>query len=187
MEKSKLKELVKQVMSEYLDEMSTTGATGVILGKKFLKPKGLDEVVGYETKKAFSKPSKKEQNTPAGFEKMPKSGKAYTDIGYTQVKLSDRLNSKDLWDGESLTEARYSTFKKEIKTRTPQQQLHEGVKAIQRRLDEINRLVEFTARMKAELKENDEGVMYLERTRKSLTKINEKIQEINEKINNLTE
>jgi methyl-accepting chemotaxis protein len=41
--------------------------------------------------------------------------------------------------------------------------------------------------MKAELKENDEGVMYLERTRKSLDKINEKIQEINEKINNLTE
>ena len=46
---------------------------------------------------------------------------------------------------------------------------------------------EFTSRMKAELKENDEGVMYLERTRKSLTRINERIQEINEKINNLTE
>jgi hypothetical protein len=43
MEKSKLKELVKQVMSEYLDEMSTTGAAGVILGKKAFKPKGLDE------------------------------------------------------------------------------------------------------------------------------------------------
>ena len=38
-----------------------------------------------------------------------------------------------------------------------------------------------------ELKENDEGVMYLERTRKSLNRINEKIQEINTKINNLTE
>jgi tetrahydromethanopterin S-methyltransferase subunit G len=126
MEKSKLKELVKQVISEYLDEMSTSGAAGGYLGKKAFKPK-------------------------------------------------------------SLNEARYSTFKKEIKTRTPQQQLHEGVKAIQRRLDEINRLVEFTSRMKAELKENDEGVMYLERTRKSLTRINERIQEINEKINNLTE
>jgi tetrahydromethanopterin S-methyltransferase subunit G len=187
MEKNKLKELVKQVFTEYLDEMSTSGATGVILGKKAFKPKELDESVGYQTPKAFDKSSKKEQNTPAGFEKMPKSGKAYTDIGYKQVKLSDRLNSKDLWAGESLNEARYSTFKKEIKTRTPQQQLHEGVKAIQRRLDEINRLVEFTSRMKAELKENDEGVMYLERTRKSLTRINEKIQEINEKINNLTE
>ncbi len=187
MEKNKLKELVKQVMSEYLDEMSTSGAAGGYLGKFAFKPKELDEAMVYRTPKAFSKPSKKEQNTPAGFEKMPKSGKAYTDIGYTQVKLSDRLNSKDLWAGESLNEARYSTFKKEIKTRTPQQQLHEGVKAIQRRLDEINRLVEFTSRMKAELKENDEGVMYLERTRKSLTRINEKIQEINEKINNLTE
>ena len=187
MERSKLKELVKQVMSEYLDEMSTSGAAGGYLGKKAFKPKELDEAVGYSTPKTFDKSSKKEQNTPAGFEKMPKSGKAYTGIGYKQLKLSDRLNSKDLWAGESLTEARYSTFKKEVKTRTPQQQLHEGVKAIQRRLDEINRLVEFTARMKAELKENDEGVMYLERTRKSLTKINEKIQEINTKINNLTE
>jgi len=187
MEKSKLKELVKQVISEYLDEMSTSGGAGAYLTKYAFKPKELDEAMGYKTLKAFSKPTKKEQNTPAGFEKMPKSGKAYTDIGYKQVKLSDRLNSKDLWAGESLTEARYSTFKKEIKTRTPQQQLHEGVKAIQRRLDEINRLVEFTSRMKAELKENDEGVMYLERTRKSLTRINEKIQEINEKINNLTE
>jgi tetrahydromethanopterin S-methyltransferase subunit G len=187
MERNKLKELVKQVFNEYLDEMSTSGNAGAYLTKYAFKPKELDEAMVYRTPKAFSKPTKKEQNTPTGFEKMPKSGKAYTDIGYTQVKLSDRLNSKDLWAGESLTEARYSTFKKEIKTRTPQQQLHEGVKAIQRRLDEINRLVEFTARMKAELKENDEGVMYLERTRKSLTRINEKIQEINEKINNLTE
>lgn len=186
MEKNKLKELVKQVISEYLDEMSTSGNAGGYLSKFAFKSKGLDEAVGYETKKAFSKPSKKEQNTPAGFEEMPKSGKIYLKLGYKQVKLSDRLNSKDLWAGESLTEARYSTFKKEIKTRTPQQQLHEGVKAIQCRLDEINRLIEFTARMKAELKENDEGVMYLERTCKSLTRINEKIQEINEKINNLT-
>jgi hypothetical protein len=168
MEKNKLKELVKQVFKEYLDEISTSSGAGAYLTKYAFKPK-------------------KEQNTPTGFEKMPKSGKAYTNIGYKQVKPSDRLNSKDLWAGEHLNEARYSTFKKEVKTRTPQQQLHEGVKAIQRRLDEINRLVEFTTRMKAELKENDEGVMYLERTRKSLNKINEKIQEINTKINNLTE
>jgi len=126
MEKNKLKELVKQVMFEYLEEMSTSGAAG-----------------GYLTKYAFK--------------------------------------------SKNLNEARYSTFKKEVKTRTPQQQLHEGVKAIQRRLDEINRLVEFTTRMKDELKENNEGIIYLERTCKSLNKINEKIQEINTKINNLTE
>ena len=59
--------------------------------------------------------------------------------------------------------------------------MHEGVKAIQRKLDEINKLVEFTIRMKSELKENEESVTYLERTLKSLNKINEKIQEINTK------
>lgn len=187
MEKNKLKELVKQVFKEYLDEMSTSGGVGGYLTKFAFKPKDLDEAVAYSTPKAFNTVSKKEQDTPTGFEKMPKSGKVYLKLGYKQIKPSDRLNSKDLWAGEHLNEARYSTFKKEVKTRTPQQQLHEGVKAIQRRLDEINRLVEFTARMKAELKENDEGVMYLERTRKSLDKINEKIQEINTKINNLTE
>ncbi len=187
MEKNKLKELVKQVISEYLDEMSTSAGVGGYLTKYAFKSKKVDEGIAYSTKDSFNKSSKKELNTPTGFEKMSKSGKVYFKLGYKLIKPSDRLNSKDLWAGEHLTEARYSTFKKEVKTRTPQQQLHEGVKAIQRRLDEINRLVEFTARMKAELKENDEGVMYLERTRKSLNRINEKIQEINTKINNLTE
>ena len=69
---------------------------------------------------------------------MPKSGKIYLKLGYKQIKPSDRLNSKDLWAGEHLNEARYSIFKKEVKTRTPQQQLHEGVKAIQRRLDDAD-------------------------------------------------
>ena len=59
MEKSKLKELVKQVMSEYLDEMSTSGAAGGYLGKKAFKPKELDEAVGYSTPKAFDKSSNK--------------------------------------------------------------------------------------------------------------------------------
>lgn len=187
MEKSKLKELVKEVIFEYLNEMSTSAGVGGYLTKYAFKPKKVDEGVAYSTKDAFESPSKKESDTPTGFEKMPKSGKVYLKLGYKQVKPSDRLNSKDLWAGEHLTEARYSTFKKEVKTRTPQQQLHEGVKAIQRRLDEINKIVEFTSRMKAELKESDEGIMYLERTKKSLNKINEKIQEINTKINNLTE
>lgn len=187
MEKDKLRELIKQTIFEYLDEMSTSGGVGGYLGKKAFKPQPLEEKSSYLTPKAYKKPNKKDSNSPTGFEEMPQSGKMYLKLGFKQIKKSDRLNSKDLWAGEHLTEARYSTFKKEVKTRTPQQQLHEGVKAIQRKLDEINRIVEFTTRMKAELKENDEGVIYLERTLKSLNKINERIQEINTKISNLTE
>jgi tetrahydromethanopterin S-methyltransferase subunit G len=62
-----------------------------------------------------------------------------------------------------------------------------GVKEIYRKLDEINRLVEFTSRMKTELKGDAEEMNFLKRTHNSLFKINEKIQSINEKIKGLTE
>ena len=57
MAKNKLKELVKQVISEYLDEMSTSGAAGGYLGKYAFKPKELDAAMVYRTSKAFLKPS----------------------------------------------------------------------------------------------------------------------------------
>jgi hypothetical protein len=87
----------------------------------------------------------------------------------------------------SLNEVRYSQFKNETKNRKPQEQLHMGVKEIQRKLDEINKLVEFTSRMKTELKGDADQMNYLKRTHNALFKINEKIQEINNKIKGLTE
>jgi hypothetical protein len=88
---------------------------------------------------------------------------------------------------EPLNEVRYSQFKNETKNRKPQEQLHMGVKEIQRKLDEINKLVEFTSRMKTELKGDAEQMNYLKRTHNALFKINEKIQDINNKIKGLTE
>lgn len=85
-----------------------------------------------------------------------------------------------------INEVRYSQFKSQSKTRTPQEQLHMGVKEMQRKLDEINRLVDFTTRMKTELKGDAEEMNLLKRTHNSLFKINEKIQEINDKIKGLT-
>jgi hypothetical protein len=86
-----------------------------------------------------------------------------------------------------INEVRYSQFKTQTKTRTPQEQLHMGVKEIQRKLDEINKLVEFATRMKTELKGDAEEMNFLKRTHNSLFKINEKIQSINNKIKDLTE
>tara|TARA_B110000971_G_scaffold205708_1_gene228347 strand:- start:642 stop:1040 length:399 start_codon:yes stop_codon:yes gene_type:complete len=87
---------------------------------------------------------------------------------------------------KSINEVRYSQFKNTSKTRTPQEQLHMGVKEMQRKLDEINKLVDFTTRMKNELKGDAEEMNLLKRTHNSLFKINEKIQEINNKIKDLT-
>jgi hypothetical protein len=99
-----------------------------------------------------------------------------------KFKIIDN-NSKN----EPLNEVRYSQFKSQSKTRTPQEQLHMGVKEMQRKLDEINKLVDFTTRMKNELKGDAEEMNLLKRTHNSLFKINEKIQEINNKIKGLTE
>ena len=129
MDKNKLKELVKEVCKNYLEEMSTTGNAG-----------------GYLTKFAFKKKT-----------------------------------------NPSLNEMRYSQFKTKTKTRSPKEQLHIGIKEIQHKLDEINKLVDFATRMKTELKGDAEEMNFLKRTHNSLSKINEKIQSINEKLNNLTE
>jgi hypothetical protein len=186
MEKDKLKELVKKYISEILDEESASAGAGGYLGIKAFKPK-------YEsTTKAFNRnPARpvtnQDKNSPAGFESMPDSAKVYTKTGFKIVKPKERIDAKDLWKEETLNEVRYSQFKTQSKTRTPQEQLHMGVKEIYRKLDEINKLVEFTSRMKTELKGDAEEMNFLKRTHNSLFKINEKIQLINDKIKGLTE
>jgi len=103
------------------------------------------------------------------------------------TKISEQVKFKIVDPKEKpLNEVRYTQFKKQSVTRTPQEQLHMGVKEIYRKLDEINRLVEFTSRMKNELKGDAEEMNLLKRTHNSLFKINEKIQEINNKIKSLT-
>jgi predicted RNase H-like nuclease (RuvC/YqgF family) len=186
MDKDKLRELVLKHLAELLDETSATGGEG------------------YLTKAFARKPTSQDTNAPAGFESMPKSGNVYKKMGFRIVKPNERIDAKDLWKGEHLeerirvelknekkkepiNEVRYSQFKTETRTRTPQQQLHEGVKKIQRNLDEINKLVEFVTRMKTELKGDAEQMNYLKRTHNALFKINDKIQDINNKIKGLTE
>jgi hypothetical protein len=103
-------------------------------------------------------------------------------VGYTFTKDAPK-GYKISIDSKYINEVRYTQFKKQSVTRTPQEQLHMGVKEMQRKLDEINRLVDFTTRMKNELKGDAEEMNLLKRTHNSLFKINEKIQEINNKIN----
>lgn len=71
---------------------------------------------------------------------------------------------------ESLT---YSKFRNEVKTRTKQQQLHRGIKEVQKKLNEINKLLEYTKRMREELNENGDSISYSRFTEQALGKIKE--------------
>lgn len=78
-------------------------------------------------------------------------------------KLSNLMN-------ESIT---YSKFKNEVKTRTKQQQLHKSVKEVQKRLNEINKVLEYTNRMRNEITESGDTIKYSQFTEQALGKIKE--------------
>jgi hypothetical protein len=145
--------------------------------KDLWKGQHLEERMGILTPKAFKKPKKQHETSKSGHEDLPNPDKYFELVKFKIVDPKE----------EPINEVRYSKFKSEAKTRTPQEQLHMGVKEMQRKLDEINRLVDFTTRMKNELKGDAEEMNLLKRTHNSLFKINEKIQEINNKIKGLTE
>jgi hypothetical protein len=151
--------------------------------KDLWKGQHLEERIGYATPKAFKKPKKQHETSKSGHEDLPNPDKHFELVKFKIVDPTKSPKKKE----EPLNEVRYSQFKNETKNRKPQEQLHMGVKEIQRKLDEINKLVEFTSRMKTELKGDADQMNYLKRTHNALFKINEKIQEINNKIKGLTE
>ena len=89
--------------------------------------------------------------------------------------------------GLNLSEARYTQFRQETKLRTPTEQIHRAVREIRRKIDEMVKVVAHTERMKSELKQSNEGMSYLKRTRNAIATISEKLQELNNRIKGLTE
>jgi hypothetical protein len=152
-----------------------------INSKDLWKGQHLEERIGYATPKAFKKSKKQHETSKSGHEDLPNLDKHFELVKFKIVEPKEEKKK------EPINEVRYSQFKAQSKTRTPQEQLHMGVKKIQHTLDEVNKLVEFAARMKTELKGDADQMNYLKRTHNALFKINEKIQEINNKIKGLTE
>lgn len=85
-----------------------------------------------------------------------------------------------------LSESRaYSQFKKEAAMRSKPDQLHQAAKMVQNKLDEITKLLEFTAQMRSELSEGEENLEYKHNTKKVFEKINSKVVEVYSKVKNL--
>ena len=76
----------------------------------------------------------------------------------------------DIIEQELLNEVSYNKFKNEVKYRTKAEQLHKAIREVKRKLQEIDRIVEYTQRMKTELSEGD-GIQYWNRTNKAVATI----------------
>ncbi len=116
-----------------------------------------------------------------------KNLKAYSSVGFTKAPSAEQaakqikgVQVKDLWEGQ-----RYSQFKKETATRSKGEQMHEAVKAIHKKLEEVGKLLEFTSQMKVELSESEDQLEYKHNTKKVFEKIHTKVVEVFSKVKKL--
>ncbi len=113
----------------------------------------------------------------------------YTGVGgddhestYYDKRMKESI--QDIIKQELLNEVTYKQFKTEVKYRTKAEQLHKAMREVKKKLSEIDRIVEYTQRMKQELSEG-EGLKYWGRTEKAVGQISEMVNHLNNKIKNL--
>jgi hypothetical protein len=126
---------------------------------------------------------KEETKEPTGdnwYIKNPFSGGEYKDIN---TKLYESVNT--IVKEELLNESSYNRFKKEVSFRTKSEQLHKAIREVKRKLAEIDRIVEYTSRMKQELSEGEDGIKYWKATERNVATISEMVNHLNNKIKNL--
>ena len=104
------------------------------------------------------------------------------DFGTQDIEvIGDNFSDSHLYGSEDLNEAlTYNKFKREAATRPNKDALHEALKSINRKLHEINRLMEYSTNMKMELEED-----YSPRTGKVVNKLEKQLAEIYKKVKSL--
>jgi len=158
--KMDLQEYIKQLVQQELDEMSVSGDAG-----------------GYLTPMAFSK---KGQKSNGAIEAAKSQGmKLVKKSAMNEILLN-------IIEKEMINEVTYGKFKKDVKHRTKSEQLHKAIREVKRKLAEIDRIVEYTSRMKQELSE-DGGINYWKATQKNVASISEMVNQLNNKIKSLNQ
>lgn len=117
---------------------------------------------------------------------------AYSSVGFTKAPNAEeagkQMKSIDvdmLWK-EALEESRaYNQFKKEAAMRSKPDQLHQAAKMIQRKLDEVTKLLEFTSQMRNDLSEGEANLEYKHNTKKVFERIHSKVVEVYTKVKGL--
>ena len=200
-----LKEFIKSLVRKELDEESVAADAGPYMtprafaGKRKGDNKATKAAEGEGMKKA-KKPTKskvldyKKLYQESDYDKASISSQpspydkasGYTGVGGDNHQNQYYKESLDtLIKNELLNESSYNKFKREVTFRTKSEQLHKAIREVKRKLAEIDRIVEYTSRMKQELSEGEEGVRYWKATQNNVARISEMVNHLNNKIKNL--
>ena len=218
-----LKEYIKQLTREVLDEESSSGDAGGYMtprafarkgqGKNaatkaaekqgFTVTKGETEMPGdskikdyvsltgkKKKKVKIYKESDYDKASPSSNPSLYNKASGYTGVGrdnHVSTYYKENMNEslENIIKEELLNEVTYHKFKNEVKFRTKNEQLHKAIREVKRKLAEIDRIVEYTSRMKQELSEGEEGLKYWKKTESNVATISEMINQLNNKIKNL--
>ena len=165
-----LKAYIKELVRKELEEMSGTGGGEAYATPFAFAKKG--QGANLATKNA--------EESGWKLAKKPKTSKV---VDYKKIFEVKSLN--DIIEQELLNEVTYSKFKSEVKFRTKSEQLHKAIREVKKKLAEIDRIVEYTSRMKQELSEGEDGIKYWKATQKNVATIAEMVNHLNNKIKNL--
>ena len=214
--REELQEKIRKFVQKQLKEQDAGFSTG-----NGYQSTGTKKSVKQESKYPSYQSQNKKGSVPSAYTPGSKNISAYTKLGYTKAKPSDRIDAKDLWEAtnkpdkitvdiplfirlleyaredaktdmdlhnvaentiklsetgktlsmadynkivsKALNETRYSQFKKQTEIIKPSTQMHEAMKQIKRKLQEVNKIANYTGKLKTELSETND-VQYNKRT-----------------------
>ena len=172
-------------LSAYSSVGFTKAPSAAEAGKhiKGVEVKELWEVSKDDVGKDFVVISKNGKKVEATYKGIRKDGE-HVFAGASETIV---VNPKDVDSRvRPLSESRaYSQFKKEAATRSKPDQLHQAAKMVQNKLEEIEKLLEFTSQMRNELSEGEENLEYKHNTKKVFEKIHTKVVEVYTKVKGL--
>jgi hypothetical protein len=177
----------------------TNAATAQALRSGWKKASGMPKNSKALDYKELWKGKKSAMNNESNYDKASLKGapSGYTAAsGYTAggIKGDDYYKTNEsmkesllnIIEKELINEVTYGKFKKDVKHRTKSEQLHKAIREVKRKLAEIDRIVEYTSRMKQELSE-DGGINYWKATQKNVATISEMVNQLNNKIKSLNQ
>ena len=115
-----------------------------------------------------------------------KDNYAVSHFGFTDAPSIPNRKSKAMDYKQLYNEAKnYNQFAREVSTRPDQDKMHEAVKAVHRKLAEVNKMLEYANQLKSNLAEGEDTLQYKKRTKESLDKLKYKVAETYSKIKTL--
>jgi len=163
-------------------EGGTPQFTAILKNAKIISGKG--DKIAEDAPRLAGEPSKTDKQGARNLSAYTKDGFTKAPSAEEAAKTIKGVEVKDLW-GKKALEENYYSFRNETKTRGKSEQFHEAVKIINKKLDEVNRLLEFTGALKTELSEGEDAFEVKTNTKKSMDKVRGKVIEAYQKLKQL--